>query len=571
MGNGTKLKHQWEIKKRENGFDSPSKESNSSQSPEPIQKKHKLVSSLILLKKDEAIDRHSIEQSGEIGLCSASQTKLEKGKRKPTERSKRDSLTNNDLKRGPNRNLSEERSTETTANELVAIDDVKLLMESLLEDLKVKRENLFTWLKEEMQKMLADDIKPQLERKECSYREEKVQVHNQEIFEEEIEHNQNNIQENIQVCQKKIVKENNLVQDQNYSKENFHIQQHNKFPGTRLHLHDNFKDNIEVQFKPDMRDQNSNAGSLERSLESNEESDFDNCYETLEDLDDFGDSRDHISVEKDRKESLALNVKPNIQSCPANHSDQMQHRKKNPSATTSENCNGGALESYVEGKRLTDPNCHQGLKYQVDYDQEIEFIRSSPEKKGENFGLSLESNTATRLLNQVASSMYLKLPNEFSGQPCFDNHRLEISSCNCIQPIVTGSRIGKSLEGANNQGKFAGLQHEERNRSFARLNSGNVVPFIQGGISNSVIGTGFPNSLSQNIDTGFSLPRNQFSFENQTQEKTNISGFKVDGGALSFSGGSYALSEHYVANKFGSHSNNKAESRLNSFPNLRSQ
>ncbi|PON62887.1 hypothetical protein PanWU01x14_135630 [Parasponia andersonii] len=528
-----KLKNRWEFKKREYGFDYPSKESKSSPCREPTRKKHKLVSSLISVKKDEAFSKCRVRQNGEIGPCTESEPKLEKGKREHTKRSENDSLTNNDLKRDSNRNLSGEKSTETTADKFVALDDVNLLMVSLLEDLKVTRENLFTWMKEEMQKLDADDSTPPPERKECDYIGGKVEVHNQKSFEEKSDvHNQNNFQENIQASQKKSVKGNNLLlQHQDSFKETLHKQHQN-----------NFEESLQVEdqnyFKPDKRDQTRFDGLLERSATSNEESGFGNCYETLEDLDDYAESSRHTtSTEKDRKESLALHVKPNNQSFHANHGELMQHQKKFPSVIISENCNGGALESCVEGKSLSDHNCHQQLEYQ------IESIMSSPKKKEENFGLSVESNATPHLSSQVSSSMYLMLPTVLSGQSCFDNHRFEISSSNYIQPTITGNRIGKILEGANHPRKFSGLQHEEGSRNFATLNS----------------------------DTGFSLPRNQLSFENQTWEEANVSSFKVDGGASSFSGRSYALAEHYVAKKFVSHSTSKAESRLNSFPNLRSQ
>ncbi|XP_062074339.1 uncharacterized protein LOC133778429 [Humulus lupulus] len=537
MGNGRKLKNQWEFKKRENEFDSPCNEYNSSQSQEPTPKKIKLVSSLISHKKDESIRKGRVQQDGGIGLCIGIQPKLEGEKKGHTERSKKDSsLTSND---------SGEKSTETTADELFALDDLKLLMESLLEDLKVTRENLFTWMKEEMQKLLAHE----------------------EISEEKIGlHNENSFQENIQVCPKKSVKETILVQGENNLKENFHLNHHNKFPGTKLQHQSNLRENILAKdksyFKPRLRDENSNNRSSERSIESEGESSFDNCYETLEDLDDYAESSRHriSSTDKGRKESLTLHVKSDIQSCHANYSDQI---------TTYENCNGGALESYVEEKKLHDQNSHQALEFQVDYDFEMESITAPPKKKG-HFGLlSVESSTTSHLSNQAACSMSSMVP---SVQPCLNSHRLEISSCSYVQPIDTGNRNGQSLEGANHEGKASSLLHEERNRSFTRLNTGNVGSFIQGSVSNAIIGTGLTDSQCPGIVTGLSLPRNRFSFENQIREKTNISGLKLDGGALSFSGGrSYPVSEHYAANKFGSHSNNKPESRLHSFSNLRSQ
>lgn len=68
------------------------------------------------------------------------------------------------------------------------------------------------------------------------------------------------------------------------------------------------------------------------------------------------------------------------------------------------------------------------------------------------------------------------------------------------------------------------------------------------------IGVEFPIPLDQGTANGFQHSKPD-QFENLPRERNNLLGLIIDGGAIRFSGGSYALSEHCNGNKFDSHSN----------------
>lgn len=502
MGNETKFEQHLKFRRGENGFDYPGHELKLSSSSFRAHRKHKLVSSLISADKGEAINKCGVRKND---------------KRELTGRTRKNTVTSN-----------RKKSTKTSRDgSAAAIDDVKLFMESLLEDLKVGRENLFVRMKEEMRKLMADDADIHSGKKEIGNGRKSVQFQVDDVdnFEENIElHDQSDFDENNQFHHQKGVRKTNLVQHQNSFEEEIAMQHQNnlKVQNAKVRNMKDFKENVYVQaqnnLKSEIRTQTSSDGSLMRSVESNEESGLDNYYQTLEDLD--------VYAQATRGESLALQVRPNAQYYPANHSAQMHHQKNFLSGRKSENRNDGTLVNLMEGKRTPNPYLHQVLEYQGTYDQEVESITSSLKEKGED---------------QVASAMDLTVPTALTGQHCLENHTLDIFSCNFIQPTVAGNRKGINFGGENHCGYFSGVQMEEPKRSFVRLCSGNVGSFVQRSTPNSIIGNEFPASLHQGMDTGFLIPRNQFIFD---RERNNVSGLKMDGGAMNFSGGIYDLSEH---------------------------
>lgn len=522
MGNETKFKQNLKLRRRENDFDSLSNDSRSSLSSASTRKKHKLVSSLISLDKGEAMNNGRVQKNVKIGLCKNRQLHFEKGKRKRIERTSKNTLP--DLKKDSSR----EKDTETSGDEFAAVNDVKFFMRSLLEDLKVVRENLFEWMKEEMQKLVVDDADIQREKREFRHKKRSVQVEDQGNFENIGLHDQYNFkEEKNQVHRQKSVRKNNLVQHQNSFMEDVPMQHQNKLQGARVQHPKDFKEFTHVQAQNNFEEQTSSDGSSERTTESNEDSGFDNCYQTLEDLEDY--------AQPARGESL---------SWPANHSTQMHHQKNFLSGRKSEGCNGETLVNFVEGKKMPISSALEALEHRGTYDQEIESITSSLKENGDDLGVSIESNITFHPSIKADSSMRLMLPTALTGQPCLESHRLGISSDNYIQP--SGNRRIINFGGADRHGYISGVQTGEPKRSFARLCFGNVGSFVQKSTPNSIIGTDFPVSLSQGIDTGFNTPRNEYIID---RERNNISSLKMDVGAMNYSGGSYDLSENHVANK----------------------
>lgn len=143
----------WEFRRRDDDIDSSADDSKTSSRIEPVQKKHKLVSALILAAgNDEISDTPECQlndqpESGEgvhfelgkdVGL-----TRKRSGMKNKT---KRGSMKGHGIKK---------RKCSTL--DPVSLNDLKIFTESILQDLKVERENMFARMREEMRKLV--DVK----------------------------------------------------------------------------------------------------------------------------------------------------------------------------------------------------------------------------------------------------------------------------------------------------------------------------------------------------------------------------------------------------------------------------
>ncbi|KAF3448577.1 hypothetical protein FNV43_RR09290 [Rhamnella rubrinervis] len=560
MGNGMKFQQRCEFR-RENIFEYSSEKSKSSSSSEPAHKKHKLVSSLISLENEEAINDCSLQQNGELSPHAENPNKFSEGRKVYIR--KMDTLSVKDLKRDSNKRVSRKKD-KPCVFEGAALDDLKIFMNSLLEDLKVTSEDLFTWMKEEMQKLESDNTDMQPEMREGSDIGKSNRVYDHENLEVDMQvDHQNDFEENIQEHHQNSSEENLLIQNRNGFKDDCFWQHQNSFndslcmqdpekpeESSKAEHQNNFEENMQMQHQNNF-ELSMIAGSLERDIKSDKE--------TAE----FEDP-----TEKYRGEKLVLPVKPNNQSSAVNYNVLMQDQKNSASGWVSKYYNGGSLENFRKGKRTTDSNCYQVLKHR---DQEIESTRKEPK---ERLGLSVESNLTSHSSSHIASSMYLSLPTVLSD-PQYMNQGRDTFSSSYTEPKVAENRIRMNSGGGNlmpdsstHHGHFSGMQLEDRNRIFSPIYSGNVGFIDQKSTLTSTIGAGFPIPLHEGTECGFSIP-GHISFENPTQEKKNSLGLIMDRGAIRYSGGSYASSEHYNTKKFSSLSNNKADDRLRSFPNLR--
>lgn len=565
MGKEMEFQQQWEFRIG-HVSKSSSDESKSSSSSEPAHKKHKLVSSLILLENEEAVNDCSLQQNGEHNYQSP--TKSSKGRK--VQVCKMDTLTVKDFKRNSNKACGCED----------ALDDLRIFMKSLLEDLEVTREDLFTWMKEEMQKLESynTDMQPgmregsdvgksdQVHDDEKLEAEEDMQVDHQNDFGENVHvQHQNNSESKLLIHNQNCLKVDYFSRHQNSIKDSLFVEDHEKLEESSKVKHwNNFEENMQLQYQNNF-EFSMTAWSLERSIESNEETaGFDNRYQTLEELADYGQE----PVEKYRGEKLASPIKPNYQSPSAiNYNGLMQDQKSSLSGKISQYCNGGSLENFGKGKRINDFNCYQVLKR---HDQEIE---STKREQKERLGLSAESNSSSHPPNQIVSSMSASLPTVLSD-PQHGNQGGDALSHNYIQPTVADNRIGMNSSGGNLMpdsspcyGYFSGAHQEDRNRIFGPEYSGNVGLIDGKSTFTSTIGTGFPILFHEGTESGFGIP-SQISLENLTRVKNNTLCLTMDRGAIRFSEESYALSEHYNTQKF-SLSNNRADGSRKSYPNLR--
>lgn len=555
----------WEFRRNDNDNDSSSEESKSSR--EAAHKKHKLVSSLISIENDEEIGTRGVKQNGTSNPCTEDGIMSRKGKKVHPRRREKESLTDDGMERDSHGEGSRKKS-KTNVFEPAAMDEVKRFMESLLEDLKVTRENLFSWMRQEMQKLVADDTLPPLKRREGSFGGKHLLVQHGENIEN------TKSKEKKQVNNKKKFEENILIQHQNNSRKDVLVWHETNLEDTLCaQHHHNLKETIQVQhqnnfeeanaqvqcrnnFESGTRAQKCNVRSLEATARSNQAAGYDNCYGVIGQEVDNGQATRALTP----REKLGSFVKPYFQSCSTDNNVQMQHQTNYLLGIRPQNYSCRSLESPLKGKEraLSNNNFHPLIEHQVDCVQDIGPVASSEIERGARLVLPIDSNFSN-VSSHVASSMYLTLPSVLT-RLYGEDHMLDTSSYNYIQPTVAGSGLGMNYEKANpmlkvnaHRGKFAGMKQQERNGSIAQIRSRNVSYFDRQSIPSSSIGTGFPVQLHQSMDIGVSIP-SQASIKYLPRDDKNIMGLKMNEGANMFSGGSYAIPEDYVSNNFCSHS-----------------
>ncbi|XP_009346747.2 uncharacterized protein LOC103938471 [Pyrus x bretschneideri] len=293
---GDEVKQQrWEFRRKDNDNDSSSDDSKSSS--EAAHEKRKLVSGLISLENDEAVDNCRAQQTGMFIPCGEDQNMSKKAKRVHL-RSKKN---------------SRKKSKTGVYNSAAALDELKIFKESLLENLKVTRENFLSWMRKEMQKLVDDDAAPRLERREGSsggknvqvqhgndfekntIYKENIQVNNERKNEDNIQH-QNNFGKNVPVHRESNSKENVFAHHHNNVKETVQVQHLDE----KVKFQVNYRNNFEFGTKPRQCD----IESLGRSVKSNTAAGSDNLY----------------------------HVKPNFQSYSTDKNVLMQHPSQVPSS-----------------------------------------------------------------------------------------------------------------------------------------------------------------------------------------------------------------------------------------------
>ncbi|KAM5572440.1 hypothetical protein ABKV19_012480 [Rosa sericea] len=564
----------WEFRRKDNGDGSSSDESKSSS--EAAHKKHKLVSSLISVENDEEIGTHGVEQN----VTSSPHTEVKimsgKGKNVHSQRSGKESSIHDGKERDSHEEGSRKKS-KTSVYEPAAMDEVKRFMESLLEDLKVTRENLFSWMRQEMQKLVTDDTLPPLERRER--REKNLLVQHGEIIENTTSkenrqvNNKRKFEENIQIHHQNNSRKDVLVPHETNFEDNVFARHHNNLKETIQVQHQNNSEEADVQvqcrsnFESDMRAQKCNIGSLEGTARSNQASGYDNGYRVLgKQVDNAQDTRALIPREK-----FGSFIKPNFQSCSTEINVQMQHQTNYLLGIRPPNYNCRSLESPLKGKeRAQSNNFHPWIEQKVDCVRgvrDIGPVASSEIERGARLTVPTESSFSSNVSSQVASSMYLTLPSVLT-RPYGEDPILGTSSYTYIQPTAAGNRLGMNYEKANTMlkvnahyGNFTGMSHQVRNGSLAQIGSRNVSYSDRQSIPSSSIGSGFPVALHQGMDFGVSFP-SQASIEYLPRDEKNIRGLRMNEGAKMFSGGSYAVPEDYVSNNFFSRSISKPQGTL---------
>ncbi|KAJ9147944.1 hypothetical protein P3X46_030056 [Hevea brasiliensis] len=571
-----KFQQRWEFRRGDSDFDSSTDDSKSNLGGAPARNKRKLISSSVVVNNDETCEASRFQQKGNNNdPCISGQFELGKAEKGKRGRVKKDNLAHNEKKRGSrSRKEVPQKKGKTTANECAALDDLKNYMNSLLGELKVTRKNLLLWMREEMQKLVAEEKASESEWKEGSFRGDTVQL--QPL---------NNPEDNARVQYPNFLGKNIQLQqpnnfeyvqgkDQGKFEENMHMQ----------HL-TNLEENAEVlpqkhpkekiQLEPQKRirsrpgARNSNGDSLKKFGNSKKSADSNNYIPSLEDKVDYSQAIVLVTpTEENGEDRLALSDKSKSKSGPSDQNLQAQQQKSIVLAIRAQNCNSRSSVKNAKGKKAASSNRHSQVSdNQIDYSQAIESITSAERDKGERPGLYVEPKFSSDSFSQVASSMYLTLPSVLT-KPHIANHRPDTSSFSYKQPRIAQNQTGINSERSNlmigstsHLGYFQGMQPEERSRysHYAQMNSRDTSFFNQSNTTSSIVGNGFTVPL-QAVSGGFIIP-NQFDLENLPRENNNTLGLTMNEGAIRFSGGGYSLPEPYIAN-FRSHSNYRTEGRL---------
>jgi len=564
MAEQLKLHQRWEFRRKDNDSDSSSNDSKPS--GEPALKTYKLISSFISVDNEETSEASKLHQNGNCDPGISDQMKsgkAENGRRR--RKSKRDDSAPNEIKKGPRKGVRRKKS-KTITDEQAVFYDLKKYMNFLLEDLKVSRENLLKWMREEMQKLVAEETVSELETRERSFRGEKVQLQNQTNFEENAEVQHRNIfEKNIPAQHQNNIQGYGQLQAHKEFEENVHRQNLINFENTEVHHQETIFLQNRNAFKSFKGAQDCNDESTERFGETNKSADFSNCSLSLGSQ--AGYSRANVPssrTEKDREERMALSAKLNSKPSSSDQNVQVQQLNSIVLGTRAQS-NNKSSERSAKGRKTSDSNSHHQVpEHQSDCAQVIGSLTSTERDKGERLPLSAQPMFPANS-NQVASSMYLTLPTVLT-KPHVANHRFDTSSLNSIQPRLAGNQIGLSSERPNLllgssslHGYFQDMQPEERSRNFAQVSSRDISYFNQNSTS-SIFGNGLPDPFLQAVNSNFNIPT-QVSLENLARE-SSMPSLSMRGGATRLPGGSYSFSEQFTAGNFLNHSSYKVDGRL---------
>ncbi|XP_010255330.1 PREDICTED: uncharacterized protein LOC104596042 [Nelumbo nucifera] len=157
MGQREKLQQQWEFRRRGSQFDSSDNEAVSNSSDEPLIKKHRLISDWIPPKINEVGSFSGFQPKGRYTSGTAIHFKSEKANKMRTGSSKKgDDPVYREAKGRPSYE-EDDCKNNCDVQDDATLNDTRILMKSILEELKVARENLFVWMREEMHKVMVDD------------------------------------------------------------------------------------------------------------------------------------------------------------------------------------------------------------------------------------------------------------------------------------------------------------------------------------------------------------------------------------------------------------------------------
>ncbi|KAK8599186.1 hypothetical protein V6N13_077118 [Hibiscus sabdariffa] len=458
------------------------------------------------------------ENPGKVGQVNVGKVKKRKTRNKSSSKMKKDSPQEVDLHKG-----------ETSAHDHAPLDELRIFMESLLNDLKITRESLLKWMVDEMQHLVGDlsrkpghgDDKVHLQKRKKSRKDQHMKTHMESMQSHRWSHSDDCVQ---------------------------------------VQFHTDLQQQNNKQQVPSLDEENNNFGyGMDRSLVR-----FPTGVTvpgSTDHLNALGSGKfaELITSSKRKGDNLSIAAaKPNHQTSDANASVVL--------AIEDKKSQGGSLKRSAKGKKTVDHNRRVPAD-QAGHGQSIRTAGTCTNV--EKLGSSVQ-NFLSSPFGQAPWSMYPMLPTSLTQQiaanqgpdPSLYNYVLprsgETKSC------MNSERVNQMLEPGSTQGSFPVIPPEETIRRFALTGPRNMDCINQTSTpSSSGIGTGSLFPLHQR-QFNPAYPR-QNNPQILPQETRKPLGLKMNGGAAKFSGGSYNLSQHITANNHHSNPTYKSDGRLLSY------
>ncbi|XP_050229546.1 uncharacterized protein LOC126678694 [Mercurialis annua] len=495
LGEELRFQQRWDFRRGDSDFDTSSYDSRSSLGGEQADIRSRLA--LVPVQNDETRDTTKFQQKGKSDPGVSVQTEL--GKAEKGKRGRKGKNVNSEQKRGV-RKVADRKKGMSIIDENAALNDLKNYMNSLLEEVKVTRTNLLSWMKEEMEKLMEE------EEKACETEKKR--------HEDRIKH------------QNKSQDSQAYVQHQSLFGQNIPLQHQNNL---ELHQPENkSRKNIRAQ-----RGRRTGASTTARSKKL-DKVDYSQAIVIL------------TQSEDDREQKSVLSDKRNSKSGPSNPKTP---EKSIVLGIKAQNSSNGSPVKSARGKRVASSDNHC---------QVIGSIAS-----GLTTDLNFSSESFNQMPSSMYLTLPTVLSHPYTTNHTSESSNTRSFSYVQPRIYQNQAERSNPTTGSSNYlGYYQSLlQPEERSRHFAQIASDTSFFNHNSTSTSSLIGHGFTVPL-QAVNGGFNIPR-QFDLESIPRENSNILGLPMNGGgAIRFSAGDYySLPESYVANNLHNHSNYRADGR----------
>ncbi|XP_058202001.1 uncharacterized protein LOC131316598 [Rhododendron vialii] len=166
MSQDQKFQQRWEFRRVDEDCDSSSNDSKSISGGKPLLKNHKLVPDSFFPENDETTNPLS-QQENQLNHGMATPFEFGKADKMDNGASSKKYAAKNKVKRGSARK-SYGKKNKLSLHQPISLDDFKIFTTSVIEELKVARENMFASMRDEMEKLVAVEVASRPKRKKGS-------------------------------------------------------------------------------------------------------------------------------------------------------------------------------------------------------------------------------------------------------------------------------------------------------------------------------------------------------------------------------------------------------------------